>query len=234
MAASNNKLVAKVRCKECNKDFLRLTDRHLQLHGMTVEEYKEKYGELSVRPLRKGQIVPLKGGPGNSSLTPWIQKKICKHVREGNHVRTAAAVVGLSPQTIRNWLDWGTQTDKDGNLLYDIKYYNFVVAVLQAEAESEIKAVEEVRAAGYVEWRAAMEFLGRRFPDHWRPESKKILEDQGSKTNLDMDKLINDPIATQLACDLLDRLSGKSTEDADTEDADVEIEDAEIVDDESS
>jgi hypothetical protein len=219
MAASNNKLVAQVKCLECGKKFLRITDRHLQLHGMTVEEYKNKHGELSVRPLRKGQIVPFKGGPGNSALTTVLQRKICDYVKQGNRVSASAAVVGISPQTIRNWLDWGTQLDKDGNFLYDKKYYDFVVAVLQAEAESEVQAVKEVRDAGFVEWRAAMEFLARRFPDHWRPESKKIVEEADKVSSLDMEKLLGDPIATQLACDLLDRLSGKG-----------DVVDAEVID----
>lgn len=33
-----------VLCCECGKSFKVLTKRHLETHGLTVEEYKEKYG----------------------------------------------------------------------------------------------------------------------------------------------------------------------------------------------
>lgn len=42
-------------CMECNKSFKVLTRRHLAQHGMTPEEYKEKWG------YKKGQSLVAKG-----------------------------------------------------------------------------------------------------------------------------------------------------------------------------
>lgn len=198
---------------------MRITQGHLDTHGVTFEEYQEAFGKTSVRPYiePKKQVAPLYGGPGNSKLSPSLQKAICDALREGLPRRSVANIVGIGYQTFLNWMKWGEQTDENGNLTSDPAYWNFRVSVLQAEAEAEQKAIKEVRDAGYVEWRAAMTFLERRFPDTWRPESKKIVEQPNNPTIQDIDVtiMLQDPKATELATQLLSLFANKSSENAD-------------------
>jgi len=48
----------KIECKVCGKKFKRITHTHLKKHGMTTEEYREKYPDASL--ISKGVKEQLK------------------------------------------------------------------------------------------------------------------------------------------------------------------------------
>jgi len=207
----------KVTCAECGKQMLRLTHTHLERrHGMTIAEYVEKHGLDASRPQIEGITQRwMTGGPKNTALNDETHALIMELASKGYPKTTIAKTIGISPQTLGNWLTWGApdSVDKHGNRIYKDMYYKFYQDYQFAEAQSEILAVDALRDAGRNDWRAAVEFLQRRFPENWRVESKQTIEVGGSVEHVhvrDMavDKLLEDPELAGMACELLERLSG--------------------------
>jgi len=92
-----------------------------------------------------------------TSLTPAIQRRITDLVRQGAHPRQAARSAGVPESTYAGWVA------NPG-----ARYQRFRDAILQAEADAEIEAVDEVRRVDK-RW-----FLERRFPDRWgRPAESR-------------------------------------------------------------
>jgi hypothetical protein len=50
----------KIKCEECGKWFKKITSAHLKMHGMTIPEYKERWGFLKNQPLEAGYITELR------------------------------------------------------------------------------------------------------------------------------------------------------------------------------
>jgi len=93
-------------------------------------------------------------------LTPEVQQKLIEAIKEGNYYEAACAYAGISYQTFLNWLERGKR-EKSG------KFFEFFEAVTRAEAEAERKIVKMWIEAIPEDWRAARDFLERRYPDRW-------------------------------------------------------------------
>jgi transposase len=107
--------------------------------------------------------------PRPSKLTPEIQDRICKAIRAGNYYEPACQLVGIAYFTFRRWMDRGEKQTKGA-------YREFCEAVHRAEAAAEAKMVRQWRGKCPEDWRAARDFLARRFPDRWaQKESLTIL-----------------------------------------------------------
>lgn len=121
------------------------------------------------------------------TLTPEVQRAIVEALEAGAHLRIAAAAARISDRTLHAWLKRGRDelarvtpegepTDDDDGALLDLepteeRYVRFLLAVEQAEAVAEVRAVTTWnRAAGY-DWRAARDLLARRHPDRWAQTS---------------------------------------------------------------
>jgi hypothetical protein len=194
-----------------------------------MKEYIEKWGLLAAKPQLDGQaILHFAGGPGNHGLTMDRYHEIMDLTRKGYPRSTVAAMTGISYVTLNNWLKWGApdEVDKNGTRLNKDVYYAFHEDYLKAEAVSETEAIDLLREAGRGDWRAALEFLSRRFPDNWRPESKKIVEVGGevehTVRDINVERMLEDPEVAALACTLLEKLS---VEDRDIIDVEVEDDD---------
>lgn len=105
-------------------------------------------------------------------LTPELQEKILKYVREGNFIETACAACGVNKQSLFNWKRWADEArikleanpDYEGN---DVKFYEFIVAVEEAEALAEAEIVQDWRRHTKGDWRAGKELLERRAAKRW-------------------------------------------------------------------
>ncbi|MCG8455704.1 MAG: hypothetical protein MI919_05440 [Holophagales bacterium] len=108
-----------------------------------------------------------KGRP--SSLTPEVHDKLVAAIRAGNYARVAADFAGISESTFYRWLRKG-QAEESGD------FHELWIAVKKAESESEVRAVANVQRHMQDDWRAAMAFLSRRYPDRWGRHDRLSLD----------------------------------------------------------
>lgn len=106
-----------------------------------------------------------------TKLTPEVQETIVEAVEAGNYFETAAALAGISKQTLYNWIDRGEAGEEPFDLFFD--------AIKSAEASAEKTALERVQGAQQG-WQAHMTFLERRHPQRWGRRDP----DHGLKTKL--------------------------------------------------
>ena len=133
----------------------------------------------------------------NTILTTELVEEFAQLIRDGNYFKTVCAYVGVSEQDAYNWLSWGAE----GNAAqgdWPEAYVTFFESVTRASAEAEVKAVALVRQAGEPQdfevtekgfaypvvqtpdgvklrgdLKANLEFLARRFRQHWSPSEKR-------------------------------------------------------------
>lgn len=95
-----------------------------------------------------------------SKLTPERKERIIKAIKAGAHYKTACQHAGIDYRTFRNWMKKGEQA-KTG------RYRDFYLAVTKANADLEVYVVGNWTKAISEDWRAAKDFLAKRFPDRW-------------------------------------------------------------------
>lgn len=91
---------------------------------------------------------------------------IVKAVRAGNFVETAAALAGLSKQTVYGWIRAGARSRKG-------KLRDFWTQIREAQAFAEARDLQELATAGANDWRARAWRLERRFGKRWA-ESRRV------------------------------------------------------------
>lgn len=96
-----------------------------------------------------------------TKLTSELQTRIVQAIRAGNYADAAARSAGISPSTYYRWLERGERAASGA-------HREFRDAVKRAEADAEVHAVAIVRKAMAEDWRAAMAYLERRYPERWR------------------------------------------------------------------
>lgn len=89
-----------------------------------------------------------------------MQKRICKAIRQGNYYQAAAASAGITYDSFRNWMKRG-QKAKSGI------FFDFFHAVKEAEAKAETSIVASWKSKIPKDYKAARDFLARRFPQRW-------------------------------------------------------------------
>lgn len=102
-----------------------------------------------------------------TTLTPEVQELIIEALRKGNYRDTAAALAGVTRQTLWNWEQWG----KEGRA----PYKDFFDALEMAEAQAEATLLEEIRTAAPAQtgltgpdlWQAKAWLMERRWPKRW-------------------------------------------------------------------
>jgi hypothetical protein len=108
----------------------------------------------------------MKRGRGRpQKLTPERQARICQAIAAGNYYEAAAAYGGIDYSAFRLWMIRG-EKEKSG------KYFDFFEAVRKAEADAEVSLVGQWKAKVPEDWRAARDFLARRFPKRWGPKEE--------------------------------------------------------------
>lgn len=99
--------------------------------------------------------------PGGMILShPERVERLIEAVRAGNYFETACKFACLDVNTVNGWRRRG-RTEKRG------VYRRFNERLEHAEAEAEARAVELISGQMVTDWRAAIAYLGRRFPQRW-------------------------------------------------------------------
>jgi predicted trehalose synthase len=105
-----------------------------------------------------------------TKLTPQVQEKIVKFIRNGAYYENAARAAGITYMTFRTWMRAG-QAARAG------KFFEFSYAIGLAEAELEVELVgrwNKFCMGTDCDWRGIMGFLARRFPERWSSQAREI------------------------------------------------------------
>jgi hypothetical protein len=135
-----------------------------------------------------------------TKLTPELQKKIVKLVRDGNYFETAAQAAGIAKSTLYDWLKRGEAGEEP--------FAEFSNALKKAEAEAEVDVVATIRAGlrDAPQWQSAMTFAERRWasryarrdPDHELKRTNLELENEKLRAQVEMLKQGQNPDAQSI------------------------------------
>lgn len=154
-----------------------------------------------------------------TKLNPEIKNKIVTAIRAGNYIETAAAYAGISKNTLYDWLRRGEREKQrvEKNPRYKIRkseqpFVDFSDAVEKALAEAEVRDVAIIAKAAEDQWQAAAWRLERKFPDKWGRKKLDIDMQQDVQGQVEVKndvarRIIEDPEASDLAHELLERIS---------------------------
>ena len=102
-----------------------------------------------------------KGRGRPTKLTPLIQEEVCKALKAGMYMETAAAYAGIDKDTLYEWLKKGARGDGED-------FIKFSDSVKRAVAEAELTDLLLIKkAASDGTWQAAAWRLERRFRERW-------------------------------------------------------------------
>jgi hypothetical protein len=98
-----------------------------------------------------------------TKLTYELIEELCGHLRDGNYIKTACALSGISPRTYFHWRRIARNARHPSRL-----QLHFLRAIERAEAEAEDFHVRQLKdAAKAGDLRASMFFLERARRDRW-------------------------------------------------------------------
>jgi hypothetical protein len=103
--------------------------------------------------------------PPHTKLTPVVSARICAALAKGNYYKAAARAGGVDYATFWRWLERGAATSSG-------PYRAFAEAVEEAEAQAERRIVAAWQKHVPTDWKAARDFLARRFPAEWGPRER--------------------------------------------------------------
>jgi hypothetical protein len=109
-----------------------------------------------------------------TKLTAEIQAGIVKAVSIGATMESSAESNGVDYETFRQWMKKGEHNGR---------YHAFRVAILLARSAAMVRYTSVIaKAAGDGDWRASLEFLKRRDPEHWGDNQKMDVKIRGELT----------------------------------------------------
>lgn len=136
-----------------------------------------------------------RSGPGGPALNGVLipasleQNKFLGYMRAGTHLPVACEIAGVTEHVVRRWrsigglhLDWleggsvgpdpagGQNTESFVNLC---AYFTLEFRKAEAEGENVLVGIWH-QAAQDGNWRAARDFLARRWPERWREQREQI------------------------------------------------------------
>jgi len=101
-----------------------------------------------------------------SLFTEARVKVIIKLITDGNTRVCAAKSAGISPALLYEWIAAGRKGDP--------AFVDFVERLDKADGDAESTAVAELRLGMMKSWQAAIAWLDRRRPQHWRPKERTV------------------------------------------------------------
>jgi len=106
------------------------------------------------------------------SLTPARHLSIVTQLQRGAYYQTAARFAGIHPATLQTWITRGfneQQRIANGTTPSETEapFLALHEDVQEAQAQAELHAIDEWRKQIPEDWRAAKDFLARRFPERW-------------------------------------------------------------------
>jgi transposase len=93
-------------------------------------------------------------------LTPRVRAVLVDAVRRGNYLEAAAALAGVSKQSVYTWL-------KEGERFPDSECGRFALEMEQAQAEFEDRMLGLIEGHAARDWTAAAWRLERKMPDKY-------------------------------------------------------------------
>lgn len=97
--------------------------------------------------------------PWITEYTPELGANLCRVLARGNFREMACAQVGITTQTLRNWLRRGVAGEE--------QFAELLLNVEKAESTSEDLLVTGIQAAGKQDWRALAWILERLASQRW-------------------------------------------------------------------
>lgn len=165
----------------------------------------EEEGDREDPPMQKVTNLYDRSPGRKSKLTPELLDRLVQLVANGNYIETACGACGITSASYYKWLRkgeefyamfhnaYGHDAEVDEEILiamvkediiteHQAMCVRFVEALNKASSESEAYAVLTVRKAFGDDWKAAMTFLERRFPQRWRRRTGIEVETGGVDT----------------------------------------------------
>ena len=106
-----------------------------------------------------------------TKLTPDRQRVLVDAIRAGNFYEVACAAADVDYSTFRRWMVAGEEGRGKA-------YSEFREAITRAESAAERDALTHLQNAMPADWRAAMAFLERRYPDRWGRRDRVAVDQQ--------------------------------------------------------
>lgn len=97
--------------------------------------------------------------PYPTKCTPERAERLIELVRQGSFREAACAAVGVTPKSLRTWLQLADQGDE--------RYVEFARKLREAEAHVENDCVFTIKSLGSDDWRALAWYLEKRFPNRF-------------------------------------------------------------------
>lgn len=148
---------------------------------------KTEAGEVPA--LVRATVLALRGREAShygrpSKFTKAVREVLIEAARKGNYATVGAQLAGISITTYKRWVDEGYTyfvAMEDGTRLKprERELALFVRDLLQAEAESEVGLLEDVRDQVKSQWAAGMTILERRHPSRWKRRDQTELVGAG-------------------------------------------------------
>lgn len=108
-----------------------------------------------------------------TKLNKEITDELVTYIKAGNYIETACALVGISKNTVYDWLKRGSraieESHKTGKKIpkREQPYAEFSDAVKKAMAFSEAKDLMTISEHAKHDWKAAAWRLERKYPNRW-------------------------------------------------------------------
>ena len=122
----------------------------------------------------------------HSKLTPAVFDRIVEATRMGLKFNDVAAYAGVCLTTLGNWRRDGARQTEDPSSAAA----RLVAAMSEAEGEAAAEALQRIRSAADLDWRAAAWILERRFNYNARTEIKADVQLSADDAKERLDRLI--------------------------------------------
>lgn len=158
---------------------------------------------------------------GPSKLTAQLIETFARVLMVGNYPTVACQVVGIHISTYRSWMRQGEDHNSIGR---DSVQRQFYLRVGEANAAAEAYAVNKWRGHMGTNYKAARDFLARRYSSRWGPTYKITIEVEKELTRL-MEKLAEklEPSIYQQVIVALADAQEELTDDPDDEDSYIDL-----------
>lgn len=109
---------------------------------------------------------------GPYKFTPTVAAAIVSYLKAGNFLEVAAAVAGVSKQTVYDWIKQGRRAGRG-------EMWIWAIEVEKAMSFAEVFMVAQIARAAKVQWQAAAWHLERKYPERWG--RRQFLEHTGAR-----------------------------------------------------
>lgn len=121
-----------------------------------------------------------------TSLTAEVKRQLLQAVSGGSYYNVACRYAGVSYSAFRQWIRRGEreiervgQSTRRSVRGRERIFVEFVEELKQAEAQGEVAVVLYWRTQSMEDWRAARDFLARRYPQRWGRQRVEVTGEGG-------------------------------------------------------